>query len=655
MLMVVGATGLASIVVSAAMVAGWPAPGEAVRWLVVGPFAFWAAGAFLAWKRPNHPVSHLMLAIGTVFSVQTVLEVALKDRGTGSPSAWLLTVGYMISMVAILVLTTRLIGLFPDGVYRSSGERRIMRGALWLVALPIFVALTTPELDISGIVFGGTGIVAFPTALAAAAGLSGVAVAAYQLIQVVPVAGIVLLVRRYRGFPEQQKLQVRWVLYAVIAALVLGSGPFLLSSLGLGPGLHGTLLADLGSLPILLFPASVVVSVMEARLFDIDRFARKSVVFGAIWLMILITYLIVAAATGVALGERVPIEVAVLVTAVVAIALQPARRRLERLAERWVFGHRPTDYEVVADFGATVRYAGDATELAQRLIAGMRQALSLSWCRVTMDDGTVFSVGEVDGRPAHRVPLSHAGSILGTLDCGRRVDGRLDAHDREVIGTLVDHAALAIHSRRLASRIVHAQEEERRRLERDIHDGAQQELVALMAGLGLAKAKAAGGRLGADDIEALQREAGRILAGLRELSQGIHPAVLTDGGLVEAIGARCERIPLESSLTATPSLRRRRFSDDVEGAVYFFVCEGLANVLKHAQASRVDIDLELTDRLYVSVKDDGVGIDDQALTSGSGIAGLHDRITALGGTMQVTRRISGGTRLSASLPVGAPR
>jgi signal transduction histidine kinase len=207
---------------------------------------------------------------------------------------------------------------------------------------------------------------------------------------------------------------------------------------------------------------------------------------------------------------------------------------------------------------------------------------------------------------------------------------------------------------RLAGRIVNAAESERRRIERNIHDGAQQELVALVAKLGMARSAAAHGRVTPEVVDDLRLEAQQILSDLRELAQGIHPSVLSDGGILEAVEERCAGLPLEVSLESSDGLRARRFDDDIEGAAYFFVTESLANVLKHAHATKAAVSLTYDDgRLLLGVADDGRGFDpDTALDPG--LAGLRDRIRALGGTVTIASRPGGGTRLSASLPVEAP-
>jgi signal transduction histidine kinase len=198
---------------------------------------------------------------------------------------------------------------------------------------------------------------------------------------------------------------------------------------------------------------------------------------------------------------------------------------------------------------------------------------------------------------------------------------------------------------------VNAAEAERRRIEQNIHDGAQQELVALVAKLAMARSATVQGALTPDVIDDLRLEAQQILSDLRELAQGIHPSVLSDGGIVEAVEDRCARLPIDVSLQSSESLRTRRFDDNTEGAAYFFVTESLTNVLKHANASRAEISMTYGDgRLRLEVTDDGRGFEpDRA--SNNGLAGLQDRIRALGGTVTIASGPGRGTSIAASLPV----
>lgn len=174
--------------------------------------------------------------------------------------------------------------------------------------------------------------------------------------------------------------------------------------------------------------------------------------------------------------------------------------------------------------------------------------------------------------------------------------------------------------------------------------------MALAAKVGVARARLRGEGVVDDDVlEDVQRDIGAILRDLRELAQGIHPSVLSDAGLAEAVRDRCARLPMPVAVRISPELWQRRFSDEVEGAAYFFVAEGLANVLKHASATSVRVDLASQDgQLELAVRDDGCGFDAGAARR-TGLAGLSDRVSALGGRMWVDSTPGGGTALQARL------
>ncbi|GAB3744535.1 hypothetical protein GCM10027598_79320 [Amycolatopsis oliviviridis] len=201
------------------------------------------------------------------------------------------------------------------------------------------------------------------------------------------------------------------------------------------------------------------------------------------------------------------------------------------------------------------------------------------------------------------------------------------------------------------TRIVHAQDVERRRIERDLHDGIQQELVALVAKLRLARNKLVSDAENADAmLNEVQDDAHRAIEGLRKLAHGIHPAELTDQGVIAAVRSRARRAPIPVTVTAEPPVDSTRFSVDIEEAVFFLVSEALTNVLKHAEASQVTVRLSLADGLLrVEIADNGIGLP-QDHREGAGLIGLRDRVGAVGGDLEVTATTPGGTTVRAQLP-----
>ena len=197
------------------------------------------------------------------------------------------------------------------------------------------------------------------------------------------------------------------------------------------------------------------------------------------------------------------------------------------------------------------------------------------------------------------------------------------------------------------ARIVEAGDAERRRLERDLHDGAQQRLVTLSLALGMARDRAAEAdpELGSL-IESASKEAREALTELRELARGIHPAVLTETGLTGAVQALVERSPVATTITAVPD---GRFPAAIEATAYFVVSEALANVAKHARADGAQVMIrKFPGRLLVEVSDDGTG--GARSEGGSGLRGLADRVASVGGVLRVDSPPGGGTRLEADIP-----
>ncbi|AQZ69340.1 hypothetical protein BKM31_54795 [[Actinomadura] parvosata subsp. kistnae] len=333
---------------------------------------------------------------------------------------------------------------------------------------------------------------------------------------------------------------------------------------------------------------------------------------------------------------------AAIAVAVVRHRLLDVRVGLRGSRLHLVFDLRPTVDEVLSDLGTALEQTPEPVEQLARLAAAVRTGLDLRWAAVTLADGTRVVSGDQEGRPVLELPVRG-----GRIECGPRDSGPLTRVDRRLLEALAVPAGLAIQSAGLVTRLVNAQEAERRRIERNIHDGVQQQLVALIAGLELARATGAGPEMLAN----LREQARQTLADLRELAAGIHPSALSQGGLVEAVEERCSRLPVRTTVASPPSLRARRFADEIEGAMYFTVSEAVANALKHAAASAVEVRLALDGgRLRATVADDGKGFDPRT-PARRGLATLEDRLDALGGRLTVQSEPGKGTRVEAWVPV----
>jgi signal transduction histidine kinase len=657
-----------------------------LAWYLPG-IAAYAAGVVAFRARPENLAGRRLLAFGVVtvlFNLtQNLLLYALFEHGP--PGWWYGPANVVMQMLGLVIVAVLLAALavYPDGAYQRRYELRVVYGAAALVVVvPLLALLARPTLMPAAIFewIGGSREAAdqiFPPIA------SPIHVAALSFLEapvrfflsiaftLIPFWAGIVLALRYRRFRAERRLQLRWPMYGGFAAIVTGIEGLIWQVADIPFAV--SLTTEVGALIIVC--ASLVIGLVKPDLFDIDRAMRRSLVYVPLWIAIAAAYIGVAALLGLAAsGEG--LQLAIAVTIVATVLFEPARRALVARAGRWAFGESLSGEELVRRLGATLEHTLDLEQLTAAIVTTAREGLSVRWAQISVDGSEPVIDGEPprDGeRPVLSAPLVHMGERLGEIACGPRVRGRTQASDRELFETLAWQAALALHNARLAgelgrsleaikaqagelaasrSRIVAAQEAARRQIERDIHDGAQQELVALIARIGLARSQLDRnpGRLG-ETLGDLQVEAGQALENLRQLASGIHPAVLSDHGIVEAIESRAARFPLGVTIECDPLMRAARFGEAVEGAAYFFVCEGFANALKHAGAERVRVRLSRAlGRLEVEVSDDGRGFDVGA-TARSGLAGLADRLEALGGSLDVDSTTGRGTTLTARLPL----
>jgi signal transduction histidine kinase len=262
---------------------------------------------------------------------------------------------------------------------------------------------------------------------------------------------------------------------------------------------------------------------------------------------------------------------------------------------------------------------------------------------------------------ASAVPVRHQGEVLGAITAEFPPNDPNDPAKEQLIRDLAAQAGLVLRNvglieelRASRQRLVAAQDEERRKLERNIHDGAQQQLVALAVKLRLLGQIAGRDAAKAEELAAqLQTETTEALENLRDLARGIYPPLLADQGLAAALEAQARKSAVP---TTVESEGIGRFSQDVEATVYFSVLEALQNVAKYADASSAIVRLAQTNgTLRFEVADDGRGFDPASTGYGTGLQGIADRLAAIGGNVELTSAPGSGTTVAGRVAVAADR
>jgi signal transduction histidine kinase len=433
-------------------------------------------------------------------------------------------------------------------------------------------------------------------------------------------------------------------------------------------------------------PFSLSIAMLRYGLFDYEVGVRKTiarrVLVGVVMLMIaVVSLLLVAAFLGSILtgteGRRVDPLVAVSVGIALGVLLTFVARWTRRYADRVVFGERETPYEVLSQFSGRVgeTYSLDDVlpRMAVLLAKGTGAAVARIWLEVDGDLRPIASfpdeapssepivrVGdglETTDPSRHVFAVRHQGSLLGVLDLTMPANDPMNTQKEQLVRDVAGQAGLVLRNvglledvRESRRRIVSAQDERARTLERNIHDGAQQQLVALTVKLRLAEQLVERDPGGARELlGTLQLEATAALEDLRDLARGIYPPLLADQGLGAALQAQARKSMVPVVLEVEEI---GRYSQEIESAIYFSCLEALQNVAKYANASRVTIALARADgHLTFSVADDGKGFDTGSTTQGSGLRGIEDRLDALGGTVRIESSMGAGTTVGGSVPI----
>ncbi|MFN2463534.1 MAG: histidine kinase [Candidatus Dormibacteria bacterium] len=686
---------LSAAIVTLIVLDGPAGSSEAPRALaaVVSGTALGVVGALLLRHVTHNPIGWFFSSAGvglTLTEAGAMFGLHVSSVGYTSTAGRLGFSIYWTAYVSLGLLLTFVILLFPNGRLVSRRWRPValfiglaLGGCLAAIAVSSFP--TAPHLHVDR----WTGVPASETRGGELTEiLSGRFFPLLFLSAGISVGSMVSRARRSDGLHRQQ---IKWFAVAGTLVVFAGFAPHIFFT-EIAGGSYGPLSVTITNATFFLslsaIPLATGFAILRYRLYDIDIVISRTLVYGALAAFITAVYVFIVVGIGglVGSGGKPNPVLSIIATAVVAVAFQPVRERLQRVANRLVYGKRATPYEVLSVFSQRVagslgaddllvrmaRVLGEGTGAQQATVwvrggAGLRP--SAGWPQPPGEGpGPVLPMVGQDLPPLPEadvaVPVRHQGDLLGALSIRKRQGESLTPIEEKLLGDLAQQAGLVLRNVGLTAdlqarlvdlrgsrqRLVAAQDQERRRLERNLHDGAQQNLVALKVKLGLAETVAGKGPERTSLLVGeLKKDADEALETLRDLARGIYPPLLADQGLVAALSAQARKAVVPVEVIATDV---GRYPQDIESAVYFSCLEALQNIQKYARAGSATITLTGTaESLLFEVADDGVGFDSAVVARGSGLQNIEDRLDAIGGSLAVDSRPGGGTRVGGQLPV----
>lgn len=544
-------------------------------------------------------------------------------------------------------LTMTLFAVFPDGRFVPHWTRRAVAAAFLLapVALaPAFLpgqSLTDP-------------FASLPVLAAYAAGAT------------ILMALVRAQIYRYRQVSTHlQRQQTKWVLYGflvVVGFFVVGTGPWIVAlSLPAGTRMPWWLpvAETTWVVSTAIVPVTLAIAVLRYRLYDVDVLINRTLVYGGLTAAVVGLYVLIVGALSTLFQVQGNLFIALVATGLVAVLFQPLRQRLQRWANRLVYGEREEPFEALARLGRRLEGIFSPQMVYPTIVETVAQALKLPYAAIAVKRGEQYETVEAFGQAtpeAVAYALVHQSVVVGRLLVAHRSPGEeFSVADERLLRSFARQAGTAVHAVQLMSdlqrsrqQLVTAREEERLRLRRDLHDGLGPALASVAW-----QAESARELVHADPAEAIQllessiEQAQSALTDIRRLVYGLRPPALDELGLVGALeqALRPQQMDVTIEAQALP-----RLPPAVEVAAYRIVQEALKNAMEHGQAERCVVCLVLDGNLRLTIGDDGQGLPEM-VTPGVGLLSMRERAEELGGTFSIRRRQAGGTEVAVSLPL----
>ncbi len=665
------------------VILGWPAslpqgfvpwPGQAIA--VVGAAGIPVLAGLVASRRPENPYGWVWCGFGLAHSVLLTSRayMSVATAGPELPARPFVAVLGDVGWVLWLALIPFVLLLFPTGALPSRRWRWVARTSVLGGILVLGAGMFAPRLA----------IVPLENPLAApdpwGERLLVLADVGVYLVFASIIASAASLIPRYRAATETERRQLAWFGYAAaVIALSFAIDPFLQLP-DPWDAVHET--TALGVLYV-----AIGIAILRHGLYDIDRVINRTLVYGTLTACLLATYVLVVGYLGSVFRVQGNAAVSLAATGLVAVLFAPLRDRLQQAVNRLMYGQRADPYAVVSQLGRRLESALAPEAVLPTIVESIAQALKLPQVEIWFTEGPTIRLGAVHGHApavsrvggatelsgvrgiALVLTLTHRGQTVGALCVAPRHTGAgLSRADRRLLRDLATQVGPATHAvgltaelrsrlndlRRSRERLVAAQQEERLRIHRDLHDGLGPVLASIRLRLEacLDSVPQTAPALTAD-LERLHELVGRATADIRTLVHDLHPPELAQLGLVGTLHQHCDRVSRETGIDvrfeASPDLCA---PPATQVALLRIAQEALVNVDKHAGADRVEVRLEeCGTELRLSIRDDGVGLDEERRGDGAGIASMQTRSELLGGTLQLGGGPWAGTLVTARIPV----
>jgi signal transduction histidine kinase len=651
----------------------------AIAYAALGALIVYRTGNLTGWFMLAGGIGSAVMAAGSGYAI---FGLAVQPGAVPAPAV----VGALAESAFAVVITNlaAMFVVFPTGRLPSPRWRPVARAGLGLVGLTL-AAFVVSTRQVALPAPGGISLT-YPNPLAvrslgpAARLVTLNRVGALFLVLLIP--ALVSLALRYRRGDQRLRQQMKWLGLAIAGVLACQ----VVALLAKAAGQQDTVLtaapdAITPLLVLLGIPVAMAIAILRYRLFDINVVISRALLVTLLSAGVTAVYAAIVLGIGTLVGSGSDPLLTVAAAVVIALVFQPLRLRASRLANRVVYGERATPYQVLSDFAAGMAGQLDLGGALDRMVSLLGGAAGASrveaWVRVGAElrpaavwpGGSAPSAAvELNGAglpvldpPARMVPVRHGDDLLGAISLAKPPSEALTSTEDGLLRHLASQAGLVMRNAQLTAelratieellasrrRLVGAQDAERRRIERNLHDGAQQQLIALSIHLGLLAESAGDPDQVRAAIPDLKAQLAAALEDLRALARGIYPPLLADRGLVVALRAQAARSPVPAVVEAG---QVGRYPQDAESTVYFCALEALQNVAKHARASAVTIRLSGSGgALEFSVADDGAGFPAAAARHGSGLQGMSDRLAAHGGTLTVRSEPGQGTTITGRL------